>query len=63
MESRATFRFNAVLEKVLEKVPESFGAKPGQVQRGFKVVGGAIPGVKFQQILDDKICDNNATEA
>ena len=34
VESRA--RFNEVPDKVLEKVPEGLGAKPGQIQRGFK---------------------------
>ena len=36
VESRA--RSNEVSEKVLEKVPEGLGAKPSQVQRGFKQV-------------------------
>ena len=65
-----------VPEKVLEalvqsqvrfnSVPEKVPAWCGQVQRGFKVGSGEMPGVcrrscsaKFQQISDEKTCEHN----
>ena len=50
---RSQVRFNRDPEKVLEKVPGSFGAKPSQAQRVWEKVAEKVPvqgQVRFQQV-------------